>query len=68
MDRILLAESAILLELDTIGIVLLVLRGIVVSLFALRACEYDFYSCFCCHFYIPPSIYVLMTLPAAGAL
>lgn len=37
----LLAETAILVELDTIGIVLLVLEGIVVSLLALGASQRD---------------------------
>ena len=39
-----LAESAILVHLETIRIVLLVLHGVVVALFALRAGQGDFDS------------------------
>ena len=38
------AKTAILVELDTIGIVLLVLKRIVVPLLALRACKCDLYA------------------------
>jgi len=42
VNGVLLAESAILLHFETVGIVLLVLHGIVVSLLALRASQSDF--------------------------
>ena len=42
MDGVLLAESAILLHLETIRVILLVLHGVVVSLLALRASQSDF--------------------------
>ena len=41
MERVLLAETAILVELDTIRIVLLVLEGIVISLLAFGASQRD---------------------------
>ena len=41
MDGVLAAEAAILRELKTIGIVLLVLEGVVVTLLALGACQCD---------------------------
>jgi hypothetical protein len=42
VSGVLLAESAILLHLETVGVILLVLHGIVVSLLALRASQSDF--------------------------
>ena len=36
------AESAVLLHFETVGVILLVLHGIVVSLLALRASQSDF--------------------------
>jgi hypothetical protein len=44
VDGMLLAESAILLHLETVGVILLVLHGIVVSLLALGASHGDFYA------------------------
>ena len=44
MDSVLLAESAILLHLETIGVVLLVFHAVVVSLLALRASQCDFHA------------------------
>ena len=46
----LLAETAILLHLKTIGVVLLVLRGVVVALLALGAGQSDFNG----HLLTPP--------------
>ena len=46
----LLAETAILLHLETIGVVLLVLRGVVVALLALGAGQSDFNG----HLLTPP--------------
>ena len=42
MSGVLSAESAVLLHLETVGVVLLVLHGVVVSLLALRASHSDF--------------------------
>ena len=44
VDGVLLAESAILLHLETVGVILLVLHGVVVSLLALRASQSDFHA------------------------
>ena len=44
MDSVLLAESAILLHFETVGVVLLVFHGVVVSLLALRASQCDFHA------------------------
>jgi len=41
VNRVLLAETAVLLHLKTIGVVLLVLRGVVVALLALGAGQSD---------------------------
>ena len=38
VQRVLAAESAVLLELESVGVVLLVLHGVVVSLLAVAAC------------------------------
>ena len=42
----LLAEPAVLVHFNSVRIVLLVLLGVVVALFALRASQGDFYSHF----------------------
>ena len=44
MQSRLAAESAILVHLETIGVVLLVLHSVVVSLLALRACHSDLHA------------------------
>ena len=44
MQGVLTAETAVLVHLETIGIVLLVLFRLVVSLLALTACQCDFNS------------------------
>ena len=44
MDGVLLADGAILLELQTIGIVALILEAVVVPVFAFRAFERDLHS------------------------
>ena len=44
VNGMLLAESAILLHFETVGVILLVLHGVVVSLLALRASQSDFYA------------------------
>ena len=46
MNSMLSAESAVLLHFQTIGIILLVLHGVVVSLLAFAASEGDLYSHF----------------------
>ena len=50
VNRVLLAETAVLLHLKTIGVVLLVLRGVVVALLALGAGQSDFNG----HLLTPP--------------
>jgi hypothetical protein len=47
VERVLLAEGAILVELETIGIVPLILHGIVVPLLALSARERNFNALSC---------------------
>jgi hypothetical protein len=42
VSGVLSAESAVLLHFETVGVVLLVLHGVVVSLLALRASQSDF--------------------------
>ena len=44
VNGVLLAESAILLHFETVGVILLVLHGVVVSLLALGACQDNFVS------------------------
>ena len=44
VDGVLSAESAVLLHFETIGVILLVLHGIVVSLLALGASQSDFHA------------------------
>jgi len=51
------AETAILLEFKTIGIVLLILSSVVVSLLAFCANECELYS----HFCTPPGKYMCFT-------
>ena len=50
MSSMLLAETAVLVQLDAVGGVLLVLHGIVVSLLALVASQSDFNA----HLTAPP--------------
>jgi hypothetical protein len=50
VNRVLLAETAVLLHLKTIGVVFLVLRGVVVALLALGAGQSDFNG----HLLTPP--------------
>ena len=42
MSGVLSAESAVLLHFETVGVILLVLHGVVVSLLALGASQSDF--------------------------
>ncbi len=44
MQSVLLAESAVLVHFKSVGIVLLVLHGVVVALFALSAGHCDLHS------------------------
>ena len=44
MERVLVAETAVLVHLKSVGIVFLVLLGLVVSLLALAARQGDLYS------------------------
>ena len=44
MDGVLFADGAVLLELQTIGIVALILEAVVVPVFAFRAFERDLHS------------------------
>ena len=44
VSGVLSAESAVLLHLETVGVILLVLHGVVVSLLALRASQSDFHA------------------------
>ena len=46
MEGVLAAEAAVLHELDTIGVVLLVLEGVVVPLLAFGAGQCDLYAHF----------------------
>ena len=57
MTGVLLAEAAILVHLETIGIVLLVLHGIVIALLALRARERDLDALIRCQFRHLPLIF-----------
>jgi hypothetical protein len=50
VQRVLAAEAAVLVELKTIGIVLFVLEGIVISLLAFGAGQSDLNA----HLYAPP--------------
>ena len=45
MNGVLSAEGAVLVHLQTVGVVLLVLVGVVVSLLALRTPQGDLYAC-----------------------
>ena len=49
VSRMLLAETAVLVQFDTIGGVLLVLHGIVVTLLALGAGQHHFVTGNACH-------------------
>jgi hypothetical protein len=60
MERMLAAESTILLELKTIRSILLLLHSIVVALFALCACERDLNS-----HYRHLHMYLQLMLPAS---
>ena len=44
MNSVLSAESAVLLHFETVGVILLVLHGVVVSLLALGASQSDFHA------------------------
>jgi hypothetical protein len=55
MNGVLSAEGAKLVHFQTVGSILLILAGVVVALFALRASEGDLNSCAgFCHFSAPP--------------
>ena len=54
MAGVLLAEAAILVHFETIGIVLLILHGVVVALLALRACKAHLNALIRCHGLTPP--------------
>jgi hypothetical protein len=56
MNRVLLAESAVLLHLKTVGVVLLVLDGVVVSLLAFAASHSDLNAHFGTSLILPPCI------------
>ena len=51
---VLLAEAAILVHFETIGIVLLVLHGVVIALLALRAGQAHLNALIRCHGLTPP--------------
>ncbi len=51
MKSVLFAEAAVLVELESVGVVLLVLLRVVVSLLALGANESHLDSCFISHFF-----------------
>ena len=44
MNRVFLAEAAVLVHLKSVGVILLVLHGVVITLFALRAGQGNFHS------------------------
>ncbi len=46
MNCVLLAKSAVLVHLESVGIVFLVLHSVVISLLALCACHCDLYAHF----------------------
>ena len=56
VSGVLSAESAVLLHLETVGVILLVLHGIVVSLLALRASQSDFHAHNGTSLILPPCI------------
>lgn len=64
MHSVLAAEAAVLFELDTIGIVLLVLEGVVVSLLALGAGQTDLNA----HDVYPPVGIAYQNKPRSGHL
>ena len=56
VSGVLSAESAVLLHLETIGVILLVLHGVVVSLLALGASQSDFHAHNGTSLILPPCI------------
>ena len=55
MNRVLTAERAVLLKLESLGIVLLILICLIISLLALFACECELVTCTCLsHCSTPP--------------
>ena len=46
MKCVLAAETAVLVELESVGVILLILLCVVVALFAFAACKSDLYSHF----------------------
>jgi hypothetical protein len=64
VQGVLAAETAVLVELKTIGVVLLVLERIVISLLAFGAGQGDLYA----HYDAPPKIYPSKTSPQRGHL
>lgn len=60
MNGVLSAESAVLLHFETIGVVLLVLHGVVVSLLALIASQSHFNAHFGTSLKLPPCITALI--------
>ena len=64
MQRVLAAETAVLVELKTIGIVLFVLERIVISLLAFGAGQSDLNA----HYDAPPKKYPSKTSPQRGHL
>jgi hypothetical protein len=64
VQRVLAAETAVLVELKTIGVVLLVLERVVVSLLAFGAGQSDLNA----HDYAPPKIDPSKTSPQWGHL
>jgi hypothetical protein len=57
MAGVLLAEAAILVHFKTIGVVLLVLHGIVITLLALGACHRNLDTLIRCHLWTPPIMF-----------
>ena len=49
MSGMLLAEAAVLVHLETIGVILLVLDGIIIALLALAARQRNFNTLIRCH-------------------
>ena len=45
MHRVLLAGGAVLLQLETVGIVALVFEAVIIAVFAFRALERDLHPC-----------------------
>ena len=57
MAGVLLAEAAVLVHFKTIGVVLLVLHGIVITLLALGACHRNLDTLIRCHYWTPPIMF-----------